>query len=160
MSERFDPTNTLAVLLEAGRSVEGTETPPTLLADSGIENRTKAIDELVESGVLRRVLAQVEIACSNSMIESWWRSLKHQWLFLNQLDSAGSLRQLAGFYVEEHNTRLPHAAFRGQTPDEMYFGTGGHVPGNLDAKRKEAIAVRMVANRARSYRVCRESVST
>jgi len=94
------------------------------------------------------------------MIESWWRQLKHQWLFLNQLDSVGSLRQLAGFYVEEHNTRLPHSAFRGQTPDEMYFGTGGHVPGDLDAKRKAAIAARMAANRARSCRVCRESVST
>ncbi len=41
----------------------------TLLADSGVENRTKAINKLVESGAIRRVLAQVEIACSNSMIE-------------------------------------------------------------------------------------------
>jgi transposase InsO family protein len=116
VSERFDPMMTLAVLEEAGRCVETTDSPPTLLADSGVENRTKAIDELIESGVLRRVLAQVEIACSNSMIESWWRSLKHQWLFLNQLDSVGSVRRLTSFYVEEHNSRLPHSAFRGQTP--------------------------------------------
>ncbi len=133
------------------------DSPPTLLADSGVENRTKAINELVESGALRRVLAQVEIACSNSMIESWWRSLKHQWLFLNQLDSVGSLRRLVGLYVAKHNRQLPHSAFRGQTPDEMYFGTGRHVPGDLDVKRKEARAARMAANRARSCRVCRES---
>jgi hypothetical protein len=25
------------------------------------------------------------------------------------------------FYVDEHNTRLPHSAFRGQTPDEMWL---------------------------------------
>ena len=160
VSERFDPTNTLEILLEAGSRVDPADSPPTLLADSGVENRTKAIDQLVESGAFRRVLAQVEIACSNSMIESWWRSLKHQWLFLNQLDSVGTLRRLVGFYLAEHNSQLPHSAFRGQTPDEMYFGSGGHVSGDLDVKRKEARAVRMAANRARSCRVCRESVST
>ena len=134
----------------AGRSGQG----------PGVENRTKAIDKLVESGAIRRVLAQVEIACSNSMIESWWRSVKHQWLFLNQLDSVAFLRRLVGFYVAEHNNQLPHSAFRGQTPDEMYFGTDGHVPGDLDVKRKEARADRIAANRTRSCRVCRESVST
>ena len=87
------------------------EGPPTLLADSGIENRTKAIEELIDSGVLQRVLAQTEIACSNSMIEFWWRSLKHQWLFLNQLDSVHAVERLVEFYVEEHNTRLPQRRF-------------------------------------------------
>jgi transposase InsO family protein len=158
VSESFDPTNTLAILLEAGKSLVSTGRTPTLLADGGVENKTKAIDGLINSGVLRRVLAQVEIACSNSMIESWWRSLKHQWLFLNQLDTVASVRRLAGFYVEEHNTRLPHSAFRGQTPDEMYFGTGHGVPDDLEAKRQEARNRRMEANRARSCRVCRDAV--
>jgi hypothetical protein len=63
---------------------------------------------------------------SNSLIESWWRVLKHQWLYLNTLDTVATLEKLIGFYVTEHNARLPHAAFRGQTPDEMYFGTGAH----------------------------------
>jgi len=31
---------------------------------------------------------------------------------------------LVEFYVREHNQVLPHSAFRGQTPDEMYFRTG------------------------------------
>ena len=105
VSETFDPTNTLAILLEAGNSTVSTDSPPTLFADSGVENKTRAIDELVNSGALRRVLAQTEIACSNSMIESWWRTLKHQWLFLNDLDTVRSLRRLVDFYVEEHNGR-------------------------------------------------------
>jgi hypothetical protein len=84
-----------------------------------------AVDELVESGILNRVLAQTEITFSNSMTESWWRALKHQWLFLNTLDSVRTVETLVAFYVQEHNARLPHSAFRGQTPDEMYFGKGG-----------------------------------
>ena len=55
------------------------------------------------------------------MIEAWWRSLKHHWLFLHSLDSVATVRRLVAFYVEEHNRVLPHSAFRGQTPDEMYF---------------------------------------
>ena len=156
VSERFDPTNTLAILVEAGSAAHQADTPPTLLSDGGIENRTKAIDELVDSGALRRVLAQTDIACSNSMIESWWRSLKHQWLFLNELDSVRSLRRLAAFYVEEHNTQLPHSAFRGQTPDEMYFGSGHGVPADLEARRKAARDARMAVNRTKSCRVCRQ----
>jgi hypothetical protein len=91
------------------------------------------------------------------MIESWWRSLKHQWLFLNSLDSVESVRRLTSFYVREHNGRLPHSAFRGQTPDEMYFGTGGGVVDELDASRKIARAARVAVNRLRSCRVCRPS---
>jgi hypothetical protein len=44
------------------------------------------------------------------------------------------LRRLVAFYVEEHNTRLPHSAFRGQTPDEMYYGRGDHVPRGIMEK--------------------------
>jgi len=55
------------------------------------------------------------------MIEAWWRSLKHQWLFLHSLDSVSTVRRLVAFYVDEHNRVLPLSAFRGQTPDEMYF---------------------------------------
>ncbi len=154
VSENFDPTNTLAILLEAGGWTDSTESPPTLLADNGIENKTKAINELVNSGALQRIFAQTEIACSNSMIEAWWRTLKHQWLFLNNLDSVSALRRLVDFYISEHNMRLPHSAFRGQTPDEMYFGTGTDIPSDLDAQRKEARATRMAVNRERSCRVC------
>ena len=154
MSENFDPTNTLAILLEAGGWTDSTESPPTLLADNGIENKTKAINELVNSGALQRIFAQTEIACSNSMIEAWWRTLKHQWLFLNNLDSVSALRRLVDFYISEHNMQLPHSAFRGQTPDEMYFGTCTDIPSDLDAQRKEARATRMAVNRERSCRVC------
>ena len=62
------------------------------------------------SGLLHRVLAGTEITYSNSMIESWWRVLKHQWLYLNTLDTVNAVQNLVAFYVQEHNSRLPHSA--------------------------------------------------
>lgn len=95
-----------------------------------------------------------EIRFSNSMIESWWRSLKHQWLFLHSLDSVAKLRNLVAFYVAEHNSTLPHSAFRGQTPDEMYFGTGDEIPARLEAARRAARQQRLEENRARTCPAC------
>jgi hypothetical protein len=85
-------------------------------------------------GQLRRVLAQVEVTFSNSMIE------------------------LVAYYVEQHNTVLPHAAFAGQTPDEMYFGCGDHVPGELAAGHARARAARLESNRQLSCGACRPPV--
>jgi putative transposase len=108
----------------------------------------KNIDELIGSGLLRRLLAMADIRFSNSMIEAWWRALKHNWLFLNTLESVETVSKLVAFYVEEHNVRLPHSAFRGQTPDEMYFGAGEGVPDDLERERAIAKRKRFDENRA------------
>jgi putative transposase len=54
------------------------------------------------------------------------------------LDNFTALGRLIEFYVEAHNTVMPHSAFKGQTPDEMYFGTGRAVPAELATARENA----------------------
>jgi len=104
--------------------------------------------------VLRRVLAFTDLKFSNSMIEAWWRSLKHQWLYLHSLDSVTTVRRLVEFYVQEHNQVLPHSAFRGQTPDEKYFGTGDAVPADLTTRAAAARRARVQANRSAACGMC------
>jgi transposase InsO family protein len=152
VSATFDPGVTAALLHQAVSGLSGEK--PTLLADAGVENCNGAVDRLVDSGLLKRLVAMTEISFSNSLIESWWRALKHQWLYLNTLDTVATLERLVGFYVAEHNTRLPHSAFRGQTPDEMYFGTGEHVPGELEMARQAARRARLETNRKMSCPQC------
>ena len=91
-----------------------------------------------------------EISFSNSLIQSWWRAIKHQWLYLNTLDTVGAVNKLVAFYVNEHNKRLSHSAFRGQTSDEMYFGTGNSVPDELATAKAAARQSRMEVNRSTS----------
>ena len=152
VSATFDPSITAELLLNASSGL--VDQKPTLLADGGVENFNGAVDKLVESGLLKRLLAQTEITYSNSLIESWWRVLKHQWLYLNTLDTVTTLQTLIGFNVSEHNTRLPHSAFRGQTPDEMYLGTGNQIPKELESARKAARQTRLEANRKRTCPKC------
>jgi putative transposase len=154
VAETFAPVNSVAVLVEASRGATPSETTPVVLADAGIENVNAQVDNLITMGVLRRVLAFTELKFSNSMIEAWWRSLKHQWLFLHSLDSVTTVRRLVEFYVQEHNRVLPHSAFRGQTPDEMYFGTGDAVPADLTARAAAARRTRVEANRSAACGTC------
>ena len=99
-------------------------------------------------------MAQVEVGFSNSIVEAFWRSLKQQWLFLNSLDTVARVRALVEFYVTEHNTKMPHPAFGGQTPDEIFFGTGVKVPEDLALAKTNARAARLAANRAMSCERC------
>ena len=68
VSATFDPNTTAELLLSASSGLVGEK--PTLLADGGVENFNNAVDELVDSGLLRRLLAMTEISFSNSLIES------------------------------------------------------------------------------------------
>jgi putative transposase len=125
-----------------------------VVADAGVEHVNAYVDELIATGVRRRLLAFTELKFSNSMIEAWWRSLKPQWLFLHPLDRVATIRRLVAFYVQEHNHVLPHSAFRGQTPDERYFGTGDAVPADLMSRAAAARRARVAANRSTSCETC------
>src|SRR5438445_13385721 len=96
---RYTPDNIVTVLLDASRAAAPSDTAPVVLADAGVENVNAQVDELIHTGVLRRLLAFTELKFSNSMIEAWWRSLKHQWLFLHPLDSVTTIRRLVAVYV-------------------------------------------------------------
>jgi transposase InsO family protein len=154
VAAKLAPAATCDVLAAASRHLDGPTSSTTLVADSGVENVNAAVDAALASASLRRVLAQVEVSYSNSMIEAWWRSLKHQWLFLNSLETIGRLRTLVAFFVNAHNTQMPHSAFRGQTPDEMYLGTAPNLVTELAAARAGARERRLAANRSASCARC------
>ena len=114
VAERFEISSAVMVLKEAvGRAVSAEERP-RVMADGGVENFNGEVDELVVSGLLRRVRALIDVRFSNSMIESWWRTMKHQWLFLHRLETVAAVRRHVAFYVREYNETIPHAAFCGR----------------------------------------------
>jgi putative transposase len=154
VADRSLAVNSVTVLLDAVERATRSVPAPVVLADAGVENVNAQVDALIDTGVLRRLLAFTELRFSNSMIEAWWRSLKHQWLFLHSLDSVVTIRRLVAFYVHEHNHVLPHSAFRGQTPDEMYFGPGDRVAAGLAAHADAARRARVAANQSAFCATC------
>ena len=155
--ESFVPAVTSELMVEVFRGT--TDGKPQVLMDGSVENYNIAVDRFVDSGLLKRILIQTEIRSSNSLIESWWRVIKHQWLYLNRLDTVASVRKLVAFYVDQHKGQLSQSAFKGQTPDEMYFGTGNDVPKQLEVGKLAARQLRLKSNRERNGHVCLQPAS-
>jgi transposase InsO family protein len=154
VSERFQVTNASAVLRDSLGETTKQADRPMLVVDGGKENFNGEVDELQTAGLLRRERAQAEVAFSNSMIEAFWRTLKHQYLFMHRLDSVAAVRRHVTFYVKAHNSQIPPSAFNGRTPDEVYFGKGENISRHLATKRKEAQQARVKANQAMSCDSC------
>ena len=74
--------------------------------------------------------------------------------YLHSLESFTQFEQLIDFYVNEHNTRMPHNAFGRQTPDEVYFDQADRLRERLTTARHQARRSRMEANRGESCRAC------
>lgn len=55
--------------------------------------------------------------------------------------------ELVAYYVEQHNTVMPHAVFNGLTPDEVYFGKTDGVVESLASQRAAARVERIATNR-------------
>jgi len=87
------------------------------------EHQSRRSTTFLSLDKLRRVLAQVEVSFSNSLIEAWWRSLKHGWLYLHPLDSFAVLEKLIAFYVQQHNAVVPMQPSPGKTTRRDVFRT-------------------------------------
>ena len=73
---------------------------------------------------------------------------------MNTLESVDDVRKQTAFYVDQHNRVISHTAFKGQTPDEMYFGKGNEIPNQLSDARTVARQARLAANRAVTCSKC------
>ena len=65
-----------------------------------------------------------------------------------------AVERLVAFYVVEHNMKIPHSAFRGETPEEMYTGRGADVAERLSMAKKQARIDRISANQAQNCLIC------
>ena len=157
VDDRINPGSTCRILVAAAKNLVPRLKETDVFMDGGSENVNDEVDGLFDVKPLRRILAQVDVSYSNSLIEAWWRSLRHQWLYLNSLDSLATVRRLVGWHVREHNEVLPHAAFDGQTPDEIYFGRGEGVPDQLARRCHEARQKRLERNREATCSRCSRS---
>jgi putative transposase len=154
LERRLGSGGTCRILREAVVQLNDCPDHAIVVADSGSENVNGAVDDLLNGEEWTRVLARVEVTFSNSMIDAYWQSLKHSWLYLHFLNSFAALHRLIVFYVEAHNEEMPHSAFQGQTPNEMFFETGDEVTKKLAAARKIAREERMETNLAARCGVC------
>jgi len=147
----YGGASTKALLFEAMAKAKelGCTLLPTVLVDSGTENINADVDELIATGALQRVIAQIEVEFSNSMVEALFRRMKHGYLFLQRLSSAAVVAEHVNFYVREHNDVIPHSALAGATPLEVVTRRWtSEARDALIVQQRVAIENRMASNRS------------
>ena len=60
----------------------------------------------------------------NVFIERLWRSLKYECVYLHAFETGSELRAGLTRWIGYYNTRRPHSALAGRTPDEAYGAAG------------------------------------
>lgn len=120
--ESFDGSKTGALLKKAIEKVYP-EKSLRLIVDGGGENKGQAVNSLEDAGHFRKEVARFEIIYSNSIVEAVFRSLKHNYLFHKEITSPSSLRRHTDFWFHEHNEKIPHSTFNGETPIEKFKNT-------------------------------------
>ena len=108
-------------LREAANSNWSTSRLP-VAADSALPGvGTTDVEHLIEPLPLKKLIAQVDIVCSNSMIEAMNKILKYQYLFQRPIPDAAHLEKSVEEAVEDFNNR-PNGKHFGLTPNEAYAG--------------------------------------
>lgn len=117
-------TKLLIKALRQSYAVRGLKVPNTYV-DGGTENNNEDVETLVHLKLIQKTIAQVEVVFSNSMIERLFLSLKHNHLYHRPLRNVKGVKREVDFYLSEHNNRMPHSAFTGETPKERYLNMWG-----------------------------------
>jgi transposase InsO family protein len=100
----------------------GLELIPKVFVDSGVENLNEHVDGLVETNRIARTVAQIDVEFSNSTIEMLFHRAKHRYLFTITLNNFEAVVRGPDFFFTETNTRIPHSALKGATPEVAIAG--------------------------------------
>jgi len=58
----------------------------------------------------------------NARTERFFRTLKYDTVYIQEVDSPRDLREMFDKYIPEYNTIRPHSSLGGRTPAKVYFG--------------------------------------
>ena len=114
--------NSMELLRSAFSSL--TTTPSeniSLIVDGGSENNNSIVHAYLDTVPIRKLIAQVDVSFSNSLIEAVNKILKYRYLFRIPIPDLEHLHTAVEATILDYNDR-PHYALHGLTPNQVYDG--------------------------------------
>jgi putative transposase len=59
----------------------------------------------------------------NVFVERLWKTIKYEEVYLHAYDTVADAKTCLARYIDFYNTRRPHRALDGATPDSLYFNS-------------------------------------
>jgi putative transposase len=125
------------------------------LTDGGSENVNKTVSNFINSPSIsiEHIIAQRDVAFSNSMIEATNKVIKHQFLFPKTIASRDELKPILYEAVNSYNSMRPQMSLAGNTPDEAFNGLSTDFS-KYSSNFKEQKTVRRKLNKKNSCKKC------
>jgi putative transposase len=98
--------------------------PDILNTDQGCQFTSTAWTSMVEQNGVQVSMDGRGRWADNIYIERFWRTLKHEHVFLYSFDSVVNIKQSLGDFIETYNTKRLHQSLGYKTPAEVYFEMG------------------------------------
>ena len=122
LSWRLSNTLTIDFCLEAVQeAVTRNGRPEIFNTDQGCQFTSAEFTGLLKDNGIQISMDGKGCWRDNVFVERLWKSVKYEEVFLKAYDSVADAKAGLGGYLTFYNTRRPHSALDGKTPDTIYF---------------------------------------
>jgi hypothetical protein len=95
---------------------------PLALSDHGVQMAKKSAKQFFKDLGIKQLFARYQTPKDNAWIESWFRTLKYDWLQFKDYITFEQLKQFIDAFVEYYNTGRYHSSLVYVTPAQMHTG--------------------------------------
>jgi len=120
--ELSDTLETAPVLAAVKAALEKYGTPAIINSDQGCQFTSEVYKEFLKESGIRQSMDGKARWVDNVIIERWFRSLKTEYVYINEYNSPKALRSGIQEYIKDYNSLRPHQAHGYNTPATVFFG--------------------------------------
>ena len=102
------------------RAIKDVGVPGILNSDQAAQLSSDDFVNLLESHKIRQSMDGKGRWVDNVVVERWFRSLKTEYIYINEFSSPRELREGIAKYIDEYNNIRPHQALADDTPSKVY----------------------------------------
>ena len=117
LADTLETANIIQVVKEA---VATCGVPDIINSDQGSQFTSAEYRQLLKGMRIRQSMDGKARWIDNVIIERWFRSLKVEYVYINEYNSPNELRNAIAVYVDEYNCIRPHQSLDYATPEEVY----------------------------------------
>jgi putative transposase len=115
-----DTLDTAPVLQAVGQAIARHGVPAILNSDQGSQFTSEEYVKFLKGQGIRQSMDGKARWIDNVVIERWFRSLKHEDIYINEYNSPKELRRGIAAYIKEYNQIRPHQSLDYETPGHVY----------------------------------------
>lgn len=120
-----DTLETANITQAVSAAIEQYGVPGIINSDQGSQFTSMEYRQLLLKHGIRQSMDGKARWVDNVIIERWFRSLKVEYVYINDYASPRELRAGITGYIDEYNSSRPHQALGYSTPEEVYLATFG-----------------------------------